>query len=61
MRDFSESLTVPQPSIIIIIINQNEKLLFWVGMTKIKEPYWPIYVYHNAGDTTKNILKLQEW
>lgn len=57
MRDFSESLTVPQPS--IIIINQNEKLLFWVGMTKIKEPYWP-NVYHNAGDTTKNILKLQE-
>lgn len=59
MRDFSESLTVTQPS--IIIINQNEKLLFWVGMTKIKEPYWPIYVYHNAEDTTKNILKLQEW
>lgn len=59
MRDFSESLTVTQPS--IIIINQNEKLLFWVGMTKIKEPYWPIYVYHNAGDTRKNILKLQEW
>lgn len=59
MRDFSESLTVTQTS--IIIINQNEKLLFWVGMTKIKEPYWPIYVYHNAGDTTKNILKLQEW
>lgn len=59
MRDFSESLTVTQPS--IIIINQNEKLLFWVGMTKIEEPYWPIYVYHNAEDTTKNILKLQEW
>lgn len=59
MRDFSESLTVTQTS--IIIINQNEKLLFWVGMTKIKEPYWPIYVYHNAGATTKNILKLQEW
>lgn len=30
-------------------------------MTKIEEPYWPIYVYHNAEDTTKNILKLQEW